>query len=86
MTAEKDSRYCDKCGQPVDTANDAHWFDIELTELRGGVPTRADFMRCSRHLFPTPTCEGSPSRRRFIRENEIGRRAYENIQPKKKGE
>ncbi len=84
MKSEEDSRICDKCGQSVETDNDAYWFDIELKQLRGDVPSREDFMRRSRHLFPVPGCEGSPSRRRFIRMNEIGQRAYDNIKSHKK--
>jgi hypothetical protein len=53
---------CDKCGDIVPRHNDVIEFELRL----GGLdPREARFCR-SRHLLPTGTCEGSPSRAQYI--------------------
>lgn len=54
------SRNCDKCGLPVEPANDAVALDIALGGGAWYVLARP------RHLLPTDHCEGSPSRAQYL--------------------
>jgi len=53
---------CDKCGKPVTKGNSALLVqELALGQFAGFVSDR--------HLFPTDTCEDSPSRRRHLEES-----------------
>lgn len=60
---------CDKCGQPVPVANDCITFDCycEAVEQGRAKPLFGMVgMYEARHLLPTATCEGSPSRAQYL--------------------
>ena len=50
---------CDKCGKPVERRNDATVLEVKRT----GHPL---WPYVPRHLFPTESCEGSPSRAQYL--------------------
>lgn len=52
---------CDKCGKPVDKKNDVTVLDARCL----GNPIYI-LMHRPRHLFPTESCEGSPSRAQYL--------------------
>lgn len=52
---------CDKCGEPVPITNDA----VALDRIITGSPLL--LFSQPRHLLPTDTCEGSPSRAQYIK-------------------
>jgi len=51
---------CDKCGEAVPDHNDAVRLDIELGAGPGLITAQP------RHLLPTETCPGSPSRAQYL--------------------
>jgi hypothetical protein len=55
------TRPCDKCGEPVDEANNA----VALDEKISGGSMALIFAR-PRHLLPTEHCAGSPSRAQYL--------------------
>lgn len=64
--------YCDKCGQAVDPKNSAMRLeDILAGQLRWVY---------DRHLYPTPDCEGSPSRVRLVEAGGQWGEAYRKLQ------
>ena len=56
---------CDKCGELVELSNDA--VALEFLKQHKHLPTGFGRLQYgARHLFPTATCEGSPSRAQFL--------------------
>jgi len=56
---------CDKCDEVVDPKNDA--VDLDFIMQRGRRPEMIEkFVYGARHLLPTDSCEGSPSRAQYI--------------------
>ena len=71
---------CDKCGKVVNADNDA--VDLEFI-MRFG--TRPDALEKfvnggARHLLPTGTCEGSPSRAQYLDGQPRDTRGYPYIE------
>jgi len=64
---------CDKCGKPVPENNDAVMLDFIATNNWLLIGAQ------SRHLFPTESCEGSPSRVRAIYSDTVYQKAYEML-------
>lgn len=64
---------CDKCNQSVPESNDAVVLEFIATNnwcLLGAK---------SRHLFPTETCGGSPSRAAMVDSDPVWKAAYEEL-------
>lgn len=54
---------CDRCGEEVPTENSS----INLADIRQG--GFGGFFATDRHIYPTDTCTGSPSRREYLKNN-----------------
>lgn len=67
---------CDKCGQEVPPENDAVRLEMILNP--------GDFtlmVAQSRHLLPTDTCEGSPSRAQYLEGQPYDKRLLWRLRP-----
>ena len=67
---------CDKCGELVSTQNDA--VALEVMRQHGKrIDPLTQFVYGARHLLPTSTCEGSPSRAQYLEGQPRDTRGYE---------
>jgi sulfur transfer complex TusBCD TusB component (DsrH family) len=62
---------CDKCGQKVSPENSALLLDDLVEHIVN--------MSHNRHLYPTSSCEGSPSRVKMIADDLQWREAYQQM-------
>jgi hypothetical protein len=63
---------CDKCGEKVYPSNSALLLDEIVDGFAGYVKNR--------HLYPTATCQGSPSRVRRMETDRQWQEAYQKMQ------
>lgn len=66
---------CDKCGQLVDSKNDAVMLEMAMSSTSGDM-TLALIFATPRHLLPTEDCPGSPSRAQYLEGQPRDTRGY----------